>query len=337
MLNLNTLSKAVNYRGIALPGRSRKSVGAAKWRLVVVSWLLLSSLLLLQTVSHAARNAKTWGFSPLLGINRPQLKLLNHGEFSAGLPGRGRLTLQNTGENADFDFIIDNTLPAIDWGSNAGIEFQLLVSKKNALLFGFSVWEGTARSRVATEIPFQGVLTPTTYERTGRISYFEYYLGWRHDFFQLPRKFNLYTKFALRELFDIDYKEDFSFNFQNGANNSFKRLVVIESQATGALMFELGLGFEYFLYDWISVGMDAGYSFSSRRFRLGDANKKDDFQPNDNLRFKLPSIRDSSGNLKYLKNVAPFDSDPSFETRNYRDLKLKFDGWRSLLRVNFYF
>ena len=337
MLNLNTRFNALMSGGIALPGQGWKSAGVAKLWLAIILWLLPLSLLLLPEVSHAARNGKTWGLTPLLGINRPQLKLLNHGEFIAGLPGRGRLTTQSTGENIDFDFIINNRLPAIDRGTNGGLEFQLLVSKKSALLFGFSVWEGTARSRVATAIPFQGVLTPTIYQRTGRISYFEYYLGWRHDFYHRPRKFNLYTKFILRELFDIDYKEDFSFDFKNDGNTSFKRLVVIESQATGALMFELGVGFEYFLYDWISIGMDAGYSFSNRRFTLGDANKKDDFQADDNLQFKLPSILDSNGKLRYLKNAAPFDTDPSYNQKNYRDLKLSFTGWRSFLRFNFYF
>ncbi len=273
----------------------------------------------------------------MLGINSPGLELLNYGEFEAPLPGQGRLTLPGTGENIDFNFIIENDLEPIDWGTNAGVEFQLLLNDKNAFLFGFSVWEGGGKSTVITEIPFQGNLTRTAYERSGDISYFEYYLGLKRNFMIRPGKFNIYWKFLLREIFDIDYKEEFVFAFQGGPDESFKRVIVIESQATGVLMLELALGAEYFIYDWISLGMDAGYSYGLSSFRLGNASRKDDIQANDNIRFKLPSILGPDGTLKYLTEAAPFSDDPAYEEDFYRPMNLKFDGWRVLFRVNFYF
>ncbi len=303
----------------------------SKMPVLIIAWLVWAG------AASAAVQGKRWSVSPIIGISSPRLKNLNDGEFAAPLPGQGRLTLPGSGDNINSNFIIDNTLEPIDWGTDAGVEFQLQVGAKDALLFGFSVWEGGSTSSVFTEIPFQGELTPTVYERSGKISYFEYYLGWKRDLFRRPRKYNVYSKLSLRELFDIDYKEEFVFAFQGGPSESFKRVIVTESQATGVLMLELAMGFEYFLADWVSLGVDAGYSFGFSKFKLGDASKKDDIQGNDNIRFKLPSILGANGKLQYLATPAPFDDDPSYEQNFYRPLKLDFNGWRSLFRVNFYF
>ncbi len=302
-------------------------------------FFLLAALAALSwpAAGHEETRPKRWSVAPLLGVNSPQLRLLNDGEFESPLPGQGRLTLPGTGENVDFNFIIENDLEPIDWGTNAGIEFQLLLNASDALVFGLSVWEGGGRSTVFTEIPFQGRLTSTLYERSGSISYFEYYLGWRRNFLVKPRKFNIYGKFLLRELFDIDYREEFVFAFQGVPDESFKRVIVIESQATGVLMLETALGVEYFIHDWISMGMDVGYSYGLSSFRLGNASRRLDIQANDNIRFKLPAIVGPDGTLKYLAEAAPFSEDPSYEEDFYRPLDLKFDGWRLLFRVNFYF
>ncbi len=304
-------------------------------RIGVTTLLWMTGMLL--APGMAAGDGITWGVSPYLGLHNPSLKQLTGGEFAAPMPGRGRLELQGTGDNIDFDFLIDNTLSAQDWSTNGGVEFQLVFNEKNTLLFGFSVWQSTARSSVITDIPFQGRLTPTSYQRSGDISYFEYSLGWKHKLFQRPRKYNIHSRLLLRELFDIDFKEEFVFAFQGQGGQSFKRVVIIESQATGVLLLELGLGMEYYLYDWLSLGLDAGYGFSLQTYRLGNASRKSDLQPNDNIRFKLPSIQDAGGNIQYLANPAPFDPDPSYEAENYRPLALDFSGWRGLFRINFYF
>jgi len=300
-------------------------------------FVCLISALILPTQGFAAAKGKTWGVSPFLGAHNPSLKKLTGGEFVAPMPGRGRLELQGSGDNIEFDYIIDNTLSSENWSANGGVEFLLLLNGKNTLLFGFSVWESASQSSVITEIPFQGVLTPTNYQRSGDISYFEFALGWKRQLFQRPKKYNVHSRLLLRELFDVDYKEEFVFSFQGGANQSFKRVLSTESQATGIVLLELGMGVEFYLYDWLSLGVDASYSFSPKSYKLGNASRKDNIQQNDNIQFKLPAILDRNGNLRYLANAAPFDSNPAYEEDNYRTLKLDFSGWRSLFRVNFYF
>lgn len=274
---------------------------------------------------------KSWSVSPLLGVHSPRLTLLNKGEFKAPLPGRGNLVLQDTGENVQFDFVIDNSLPEIRFGTEAGVELQLKLDERNALLFGASIWEGISTSTVQTEIPFQGSLSPVGYERSGRVSYFQYFLGWRRILSSRPRKYDIYGRLSLHEVFDVDYKEDLVFGFQGEGSQTFKRIIVMESQATGLFMVQLGLGGEYFILDWFSLGADFGYTVSARKFKLGNATLKSDVQTEDNLNFRLPAQLDEERRLRYLTGGS------TFENPVYRDMKLGFDGWRALFRVNMYF
>jgi hypothetical protein len=274
---------------------------------------------------------KRFGVAPLLGVYSPSLRLLNQGEFEAPLPGQGRIIFQSTGENINYQFMVNNTLEDIDYGTEAGVEFKLLLTQRDALLFGISSWEGVTTAVMQTELPFQGVLSPAGYERSGRFSYSQYFLGWEHALTERTGRFRLNGRVTLNEVFDIDYKEDLVFGFQGGPAETFKRLVVMESQATGVLMLQLGLGAEYFARDWVSFGFDAGYSFSPRSFQLGSARLKTDIQPDDNIDLKLPLQVDEKGILYYLADAKSFDD------VTYRRLDVSLDGWRALFRVNFYF
>lgn len=282
---------------------------------------------------QAEDDVKTWSVSPLLGVHSPRMTMLNKGEFRSPLPGRGRIIFEDSGENTDYDFVIDNRLPTIKFGTEAGLELQLMLDRRNSLIFGGSGWEGVSTSAVQTEIPFQGDLTPVGYERSASISYLEYYVGLQRILLTKPKKYNLYGRVTLNEVLDIDYKENLVFGFQDGGTgtNPFKRIIEMDSQATGLLMFNLGLGGEYFLRDWISLGADVGYTVSADKVRLGSATLKTDIQEEDNLDFRAPVRLDSNNKLTYLSDANSFDD------VTYRKLEIGFDGWRALLRINMYF
>lgn len=311
-----------------------RSSGRQPWRLPrAVAAGSLVILILMQTAAAAAEEnlAKRFSVAPLLGVYSPTLHQLNKGEFKAPLPVRGRIVFQSTGENTNYDLVVNNTLPDINYGTEAGIEFKLALTPRDALLFGASSWEGVATSVMQTELPFQGVLSPAVYERSGRFSYFQYFLGWERALFEPKGRLRMHGRLMLHEVFDIDYKEDLVFAFQGGPAETFKRLIVMESQATGVLMFQLGLGAEYQARDWLSFAFDAGYAFNPRRFHLGSARLKTDIQPDDNIDMKLPAQVDSSGTLYYLSTANSYDDVA------YRKVDLSLNGWRALFRVNFYF
>ena len=101
----------------------------------------------------------------------------------------------------------------------------------------------------------------------------------------------------------------------------------MESQATGHLMMQFGLGGEYFLTSWLPLGADLGYTASLRKFKLGNATLSTDVQPEDN---PISARRRSSMHEQRLTYLAEARS---YNDVTYRDMELSFDGWRMLFQL----
>lgn len=295
------------------------------------AWLL-ACLMLVPLPGRAADDGeKTWSVSPMLGVFSPRLAGLNKGEFKSPMTGRGTIIFPDTGQSNNFDFTFNNDLPDMRYGAEAGLEFGLLLDPGNKLLFGTSVWQSGSTASLQTEMPFQGNITPVGYERSASLSYFQYYMGWQHDLMSEAKKYSLHARLSMHEIFDIDYKENLVFGFQPPGSDTFKRIIVMQSHATGVLMFQLGLGGEYYLRDWISLGGDVGYLLGVQKFRLGNASLSTDITSDDNLNFRTPVQVGLDGKLNYLAQVNSYDD------VTYRKLELSFDGWRAMFNVNLYF
>lgn len=266
-----------------------------------------------------------WSVSPLLGVYSPQLGDLYKKEFRAPLPGSGGIVIDQ-GASKTYDFTIQNTLPQIRFATEAGVELQLEFDDRNRLLFGIGSWEGVSTSVIKTEVPFQGVLSQVIYERSGRVSTTQYFVGIRHDLIKEGKR-RLYLRTTLNEIMDVDYKEDMTFAFVGGPAAGFKRVVDMQSQSTGILMLQLGIGGEIFLNDWLSLGFDTGYMKGFAKATLGYATSQDNFQSGDGIDLRLPANVGPDGRLWYL--------DSSGTT--YKKMYVDFDGWRALFRINFYF
>ncbi|MFQ5468751.1 MAG: hypothetical protein ACE5EH_00445 [Gammaproteobacteria bacterium] len=280
----------------------------------------------------AQEEEKTWSIMPLLGVHGPQLSGLNNHEFKAPLPVTGSLVLQSEGSSFDVNFVVENELPKIEVGTEAGVEFNMRLDEKNIILLGASVWEGVATSVLETTLPFQGELSDVAYERSANISYMQYFLGWKRILIDRPKKYRIFSRVSLNEVFDVDLRERIVFAFQSGPAASFKRIVDMKSQATGVLMLQLGAGGEYFIRDWVSIGMNAGYTFGFRKIFLNNASLDTDFRDQDNLSLTLPQQLNSSNNIAYLAQY-----NPSTGSALYKELKLGFDGWRMLFHINIYY
>ncbi len=290
--------------------------------------LLLSATQIAMAATEKAE--KKWAITPMIGLFSPKLQLLNDGEFKALMPGQGRVILPDSGVNLDFEFIVDNPLPAIRYGSDAGAEISYQLNSQHAFFFGMSSWEATSTGVIVTELPFQGALSKTLYERSGKISYAQFFLGWRWKFLQRG-KLSLHSLLSLHELYDIDYKEDLVFAFQEGPASSFKRIIVTQSQATGVQLLRIGIATQYHLFERFSLALDMGYFASYRKFLLGNASLQTDLQDQDNLSFRLPSRQDASGRLEYLARTTGFND------TQYQSLRLDFSGWNLMLKARFDF
>lgn len=282
--------------------------------------------ILILSMSATLAEDLNWSVSPLLGIYSPKLAGLNDKEFRAPLPGKGSLVL-DAQESQEFLFVIDNPLPSIRFGSHAGVEFQLELDDSYALLFGLGTWEGVSTSLVSSEFPFQGELSKAVYERSGRVSYTQYFVGFKKIIFEEKAKHRTYLRLSLNELMDVDYKEDLTFAFSTGPGAGFKRIITIESQATGIMLMQFGVGSEWYFRDWISLGVEGGLMMELGKSTLGNSRLRSDFQEGDSLDFALPSTLGQDGRIYYLGS----------DGETYRLIELEMDGWLAQIRLNFYF
>jgi len=276
---------------------------------------------------QAQEDEAKWSLTPLIGVNSPSLSQINNNVFPAPVQWSGNIVVQPTGTPQTEVVTITNPLPKIQFATEGGIELGYNFDSHDSLVLGYTTWEGSSSSTTRTVLPFQGIFSQVFYQRTGSFSYNSFSIGWRHKLYEDHRKWQLSTQVGLKELYDIDYREDMVFLFQTGPAQSFKRIVSVNPQATGVTMLRLGLNGEYFPVQWLSIGLRGGYSVGFQDFSLNNATIKSDLQSNDNVgTILLPMRPGTDGKIQYLLQ----------DGSGYRNLKVSMDGWDVMLGITLY-
>jgi hypothetical protein len=290
---------------------------------------LLITILSLVTADCWALDAEhKWGISPYLGLFSPSLKLLNQGEFRSPYEGTADIVDQfGNNNNITVPFIFRNPLPELDPGSIGGLEFQWRINDKHSLLIGGANWEATSSATASGIFPVQGAFESVISQRKGDISFTEFYFGWRYNAVHKPKSHDFYFTLSLHDIFDVRYKDEFSLLFLSGPPRSFRRSMVINTNATGLLFLQGGGGGEWFINDWFSLGVEGGYGFGFKPLRLGNGQLTTDFTDNDNLFLQVPLIQGPSQNMQYKVESGG----------QYRDLRLDFEGWKAMIKASIYF
>ena len=188
-----------------------------------------------------------------MGLFNPSLKLLNKGEFRSPYEGTADIVDQfGNNNNVTVPFIFRTPMPELDPGPLGGLEFQWRINEKNSLLIGGSSWEATSAATARGVFPVQGAFESVISQRKGDISFTEFYLGWRYNAIHKPKKHDFYFSLSLHDIFDVNYREEFSLLFLSGPPRSFRRSMVVESKATGLLLLQGTGGGEWFINDWLS-------------------------------------------------------------------------------------
>ncbi len=301
----------------------------------------LAGMLTFFDVAYAKEDEYQWSFSPILGIHAPGLRVLNEGVFRAPLTYQADILVQDAPVRTEVREF-KNPLPGINYAPLAGVEFQWKLDKKNALLIGGSTWQGASESTVNGRFPIQGYVDDkgdfpqVTNDRRATLSYNDFFLGWKHNAISVPDKYNLYFRLSLHEIFDIGYREDWVFLYLDGPAATFKKIFVVESKATGALMLQPGVGGEVFLKKWLSLGFEANYSYGLRKFTFRNNNLNSDFLATDGVVMYTPArpnpavsgVSDpEDGNLEYQAQ----------DGSGYKKLRLSLDGWKALFKINIYY
>ena len=322
--------------------------------LSLAGYVLLTFLL---TAPQAyAQNSKTWSMSLLLGGHLPDLKPLSDGLYKAPLLGQAEVLVYEgnqtgqVGDNVDQniteiqDFRFDNQSPPVGMGAVAGIEFQWHPNDRHSLIIGTGAMEKTSINRVVGDLPMQSyfVSNEVLSDRRDKISYTEYTVGWRYNFIRKPR-FRMYSRLTAHEVFDIDFREEYVFRFIESPIPDLidvRRVMVVNAQTASLFMGQVGIGAEWFLRDWLSIGVEGGYLVGESKFKLHDVTTKNDFLDSDNVfRTGMPYIKMSDGTLGYMVSgtTAQDVIDPNTRENYYRTLKLGFDGWRLGFRITLYY
>jgi len=280
-----------------------------------------------------------WIFAPTVGVARPRLDALFKEVFKAPFVGRSQIVtdlpedVQGRSAYPVEEFFFENELNPVEIAPEAGLEFRRSFGTLNDFVIGVATWEISSVGVTKATLPLQGLRNNIAdYERRAKFSYTQYYLGWRRYFYERTRTYNLYLDLGVRELFDIDYKETHVFSFVGGDPSGplgFKRIAVYESQSTGLLLLQFGLGVERLFAERFSLGLEADYALSVKGGTLRGLTQRSDFNDGDRLNGETPKPI-SAGATGEIFALLP-------DGNTKEKVKLTMDGWRVMAKFNIAF
>jgi hypothetical protein len=291
---------------------------------------LLSSLLAVAPAYGQSPGSRTWSVSPYVGLHQPNLKELNKGEFRAPYEGTAQI-LNPVGNNQQGTFSYNTPLPEFDPGTLTGLELNWRINERHTLLIGGATWQATSTASSRGLFPVQGSFESISAVRKASLSYNEYYLGWRYNLAPRRGKYRFYFSASLHQIYDMDYREDFTTVFLSGPPRTFRKTIVIQAQSTGLTLLQGMAGGEWFFTDWLSLGLEGGYSLPFNKAELaglGTTPIRSDFLATDNVQVQPPMLLDLQSRRLMYK------SEPGGA---YERLRLSFDGWKTLMKVTLYF
>lgn len=320
------------------------------------SCLVLGGLLLLATSPAVmAADDSRWSVSFSIGGHLPGLEDLNEGLYQSAFIGTSTVLVregssggstdgEDVNETETIPFRFDNPLPETTVGPIGAIEIAWHANDRHSFIFGFGSMESVTTNTTLGNLPVQQFFVSNVVEgeRRGKISFTEYMLGWRYAMVKRD-KFQLYSRLSIHEAFDIDYREEWTFLFIESPIQDLvgvRRNMVAEAESASLFMGQLGIGGEWFLTDWFSLGIEGGYMLGEREFTLRQVNLRDDFTAGDALnRLGLPYRQMPDGTLGYLNPNATVEDVEDAATRDdaYTPIRLGFDGWRLGFRISIYF
>lgn len=316
----------------------------------------LTGCLLLLAAPAASALDERWSVSFSLDGHLPSLNHLDDGLYQAPFMGTATVLVQEgsaggeliDGEDANetelIPFTFNNPIGPVRFAPRGGVEFAWHANDRHAFLFGFGSMEHVATNQSTGNIPVQQFFVSNVVEgvRRGKISYNEYSLGWRYTMVNRDR-FRFYSKVTVHEVFDISYREEWTFLFTDSPIDELigvRRNMVTEAKSTSLFMGQVGVGVEVFLTDWMSIGMEGGYILGEREFSLREVDLRDDFTAGDALsRTGLPFREMPDGTLGFMNPGTTVDELANPGTRDdfYTPIRIGFDGWRAGIRFNLYF
>ena len=221
---------------------------------------VLSVWILLQCFSSAVwAEESRFSISIIGGIYQPSLNTLNRilgDPHQAILQDPNYLLPHNRLLPAEVRDIVS---PKISGNANYGLEAQWDVTDRFSLTATVSLWQGDSTSQDVITTFIRQDLPAVQAPRSARyqVSLTQIWLGWKYNLVRDPERGRIFADVGLAgvSLADLTMDSLFKVNLQD---QNFASLSQTEARGL-SYTTRLGLGGEYFLTEWLSIGMDINY------------------------------------------------------------------------------
>ena len=289
--------------------------------------------------SWAYDEDENWNMTILAGTHIPKISALRNGLLKSPMIGEGTLSPENTeeGEDVTSAFNLPSPLSGRFNAAKSGIRFQWNNASPVSMTFGFGTWEATAYGSTNVEFPIQGALERSLYEREISLSYTEYHIGAIAETYK-KGNIKVYGKFSFDEIFDLDYREDLTFSFNQGTDEAYQRILVLEAQTASLFSSTVGIGSEWIYNKTISFGAELSYLFALKSVQLRGTTLNHNILLRDQIKLNellFPFASTPEGALAYLpENI----TEEQIEAGDlHKPLNLSFSGWQFMLSMNIYY
>ena len=149
--------------------------------------------------------------------------------------------------------------PKIEGNANYGLEAQWDVTDRFSLTATVSIWQGDSTASDVITTFIRQDLPAVQAPRTARyqVSLTQMWLGWKYNLIRDPERGRIFVDIGLAGVALADLTMDSLFKV-NLPDQSFASLSQTEARGI-SYTTRFGLGGEYFLTEWLSIGIDVNY------------------------------------------------------------------------------
>ena len=152
--------------------------------------------------------------------------------------------------------------PSMGWDADYGADIAFRLNKEFSIVLSTETWstfvvaQDTVPFLIRQDEPY--LFVPRSARFNLQIN--QYFVSWRYHFFNQPRKKNFYFDLGLLGLAQANLTMDALMNVVSPIVPNGGFASISSTEATGyGFVFHTGIGGEYFLTRWLSVGLQAQY------------------------------------------------------------------------------
>lgn len=234
-------------------------------------------------------------------------------------------------------------MPEIEGAMSSGVEVEWAMRPKHALVLSLSEWQNAVVGKDTIPLLLSPTTDPVIVPRSARYNLVvnQVMLGWRYSFWERPEKGRMYLNIGLLGAAFSDLTVDTLVQVEDPPG--FDPIAIFGSMEARGTAFttRFGLGAEYFLSPWVSIGLNAHYLFGTVTKLTVERGFPADFP---DIPTGLPGINPSPCFRQVdqitegeVAEVAVCERDVPVQNTGLSRLKLRLDGFDVQMALRFHF